>query len=689
MKLNVKRFTMGLLFAGVNIIPAPSALDIVNVVAMAKGIKADPSAAAAPAAAAKAAVVDTIPLTAPYLPGTNYILTPALGGAAVSSFIYSPNFADGSYTELFILPTNLALIPTGISVVFIGNVGRTSTTAAGCYDAVVSAYPAGSTATTAPIFSQVFESIVKYTGDAAADVTTVQVSDTDKWTSTDIVYNGAVSTITGYGVEISTAAPGSAAAKAAQVAAVTPAPYPSVVYGSPVTLPTRTTISSFNFFPFIGGDAKSMLSVSPANLGLIPANTSVIFTLSLFNNTSGGYDAVVSAYAPGTATPIFSQGYPSIVVYSGTTPTATVFSNVYEWNDTTFSYTLSNGTTIISNPLDLNPGSSTLSTNTVKAVSFTAAAAVSAVALPTNIYSSVVPIAAGNTISSFDFSPNFSDNTVSQMMVSPDNITLMNKHLSQISNQDVLFGLTLTNNSSGWSGSVTAFDVSEAVIFTQPFPSLMSYSGFAATATPISAKATHTSNIVAYTFAPANRAPINYSTTPASAFIGTNIGLSNGFGFSPLSPAPYPKVVYGSPVTLPTRTTILSFNFFPVIGSDDQSMLSVSPANLGLIPANTSVIFTLSVVNNVSGGYDAVISAYAPGAATPIFSQEFLSIVAYSGTTPTATVFSNVYEWSDTTFSYTLSNGTTTISKPVDLNPGSSTLSTNTVKAVSFTAAAA
>ncbi len=322
MKLTSKAVVLGMVLCVCGTIWAtpPDVMLIVDVVAIAKDI---PITTAAPA------LTTTYPTTF-YSPA----IPPLAPGQTITSFDYSPNFMDGTYSELWVSPANLALIPAGTSVVFTGNVVAN---AIGGYDAVVSAY--NTTDTTTPIFSQQFPSIDVYSGDTTDTGTKISAGTTaqpntrgDTW----IVYtlnDGSGNTFNN-----------------------------GTSYGAQFTAPASSTIS---FQPITSGTAFNTV-VAPA--GATPIVQIVMSPI--WGNVAGDFAecglsadriaAINTALASGTSVNIASTFVPSatktgssdfvVAAYNATTqkmigdqqvfPAITQTSNVKGWKYSNITYQL-------------------------------------------------------------------------------------------------------------------------------------------------------------------------------------------------------------------------------------------------------------------------------------------------------------------------------------------------------------
>ena len=119
---------------------------------------------------------------------SNIVTLPA--GVTVAMFNYSPNFRPQynsyGYTELWLSTENLALIPAGSSVVFVGNVEKNSSTNG--YDAYVTAYDPTDSTHSKIYFTQEFPGVVWFNGSGPTNATTTPIVQTSQETGTLINY---------------------------------------------------------------------------------------------------------------------------------------------------------------------------------------------------------------------------------------------------------------------------------------------------------------------------------------------------------------------------------------------------------------------------------------------------------------------------------------------------------------------
>ena len=692
MRLISRIYMTIVLLACFNTIAPASVLDILDVVAIAKGIKVTTAKKKNTTIKKKKVKVvkgvTPVAITAPYpnqvIPNptnpsytiTCTVNTPPIiipSGKTISSFIYSPNFEDQTeiYTELWISPNgqpvtatnpnNLALITPGTSVM--GNIVKNSTT--NHYDAVISAYASGSTV---PLFTQLYPSVVKYTGDVAADVTTAFINDTDVWNNTWVVigYNDgtgySVPTGPNYGVSF-------------LATEVITAPYPTAsIYSTPLQLSAGQQLTEFHYYPVFQDGTQSDLKAGSSFLNAvnvsIVSKKSIAITANVISNGTT-YDALVVAYdSSNTLTPIATQSFPAIHAYNysaQTNPThtdtgkpvlITYNSAVNSWLD---SWVVSSVTGTVAAPgaalggVELNNGTSAVPKYVYGyQINPPTALPVATVApYPAKINSSVSPLSSGVTVSSFTFSPQFSDASVnyfSEMWITPANLALIPVNTDFVLAVDVF-----PNSSAGYDGLITAYNSSKDIIFTQSFPGILQYSSeTVATTTPIGTSAMLSSYIVAYTLSDGT------SSNP-----NPNIPLNTGFAFNVqvASPTvPYPINIYKAEKPIALNSTVSTFTFSPQFSDASANYFSemfITPANLALIPVNTDFVLASDISKNSSGGYDGLVTAYN-SAKEIIFTQSFPGILQYSSEfTATAIPISASSTFSQYVVAYTLSDGTT------------------------------
>ena len=160
----------------------------------------------------------------------------------------------------------------------------------------------------------------------------------------------------------------------------TVAPYPTVassiyISTNPATLATTDQITMFNYSPNFTdatlGNVYAELYVSAENLALVKPGRAVVFAGNISINSSGGYDAVISAYYLHSQIPIFSQQYPSITIASSSgtgQPISSKATRGVTWVNSTpgINQSIGNCTAF---QFNAEAGVSTLSFNTLSMVS--------------------------------------------------------------------------------------------------------------------------------------------------------------------------------------------------------------------------------------------------------------------------------------------------------------------------------
>ena len=325
-----KMFTICLLFAGFNIVNPASALDILDVVAIAKGIKISANQPANQPANPSANTAFQ-----PLSPGKS-IVAPS-GATPITQLWVSPLWTGTPdpktgflYAQCEVLPSLLASINAslsqGISINIASKMVKNSTT--GFSDLYISACNRSTKALISA--TQICASVMPSGGMQSSNYNvTYQLS------GGSAVVLGGLTTGQAFGITSPTDV------------VVNSAPYPTIIYnveGAEVPLPAGVTISTFTFSPNFSDNSISEMSIAPNNLGSLTNSLDFVFAVDVILNSSGGYDGFITAYDTSSKAALFTQSFPGIINSSLATPIGANVSLTHY----VVSYTLSNGTS--SNP---------------------------------------------------------------------------------------------------------------------------------------------------------------------------------------------------------------------------------------------------------------------------------------------------------------------------------------------------
>lgn len=408
-------------------------------------------------------------------------------------------------------------------------------------------------------------------------------------------------------------------------AAIT-APYPTgSIFATPLSLTAGQQLTEFNYYPqFKDGTqsdlqlgAQSLLKVGTAFLttvnAAIAAGKSVVFTANVMVNGSV-YEALIAAYdTSNTTTPIATH----------------LFSTVYSWTynpsvskhtNTNIPIAATNNGWVSSWVACSVDGGALHSENLGSDYGYqinppAAAPSVTPALYPSTtypIYSPAVSLPVGVTITAFSFSPNFSDKsnnkTFSEMWVSSTNLALITAGTS------VVFTANLGKNATGgYDGVVTAYNsVTNAVIFSQPFPSIKLYTSqtFEVSSTNISSTASWNDSYIAYSLSNGAGGPVVNGVPTNGSTLYTDIGSNYGVSFTALSAMTATQAVK-------TYATFKSF-----------IEAAVSPATVNEVYDNTNPSAAAVYINLAGNGLAIGQAAWAntpfvplpnaPGTTTPM-----------------------------------------------------------------------
>ena len=484
-------------------------------------------------------------------------------GATIAAFTYSPSFnppytekpasASNSYstTELVVSATNIAKIPAGSSVIFVGNVIANSSKGATGYDAYVTAYnPSNQT----EYFTQSFTNIAWFTGGTSSKTTGKPIAQTSQWAGTSISYKlknskASVTQDLGQNYAMQFNGAGAAAGAGAKVSGgVTLSQVQGVAnYAALQTVMTSTgkSLAVMNgstpnsapayFNLNFGGDTGHGLPVgsNPWTSGGYSIPYSSIKTTSgeaLSLNWTNGFICVPLAFDSS------NNLITDLTTLSGSTAPASIklfffdgVSNTYTgmaaadpsqfqvvgqtgWNNNNLSAGIQSGANIENGTypaaLHVNTPAGASTAGAAGVVAGAGSAAVTPVPYPSGngqIYSNIVTLPAGVTVAMFNYSPNFRPQYNSygytELWLSTENLALIPAGSS------VVFVGNVEKNSStnGYDAYVTAYDPTDSthskIYFTQEFPGVVWFNGSGptnATTTPIVQTSQETGTLINY-----------------------------------------------------------------------------------------------------------------------------------------------------------------------------------------------
>ncbi|MCX5923064.1 MAG: hypothetical protein NTU89_00695 [Candidatus Dependentiae bacterium] len=576
----------------------------------------------------------------------------------ITSFMFSANFENGAYGDLYLSAENIALIPLDVSVVFALNVIPNTIT--GSFDGTISAFVKG---THTPICTQFFPSIVNSskTG-SSGPITNISNSWTDTW----YVYNAStpVNIVESNGVSFKVSLSSQ---------------YPTSIFETPLI--TDQALTVLNYYLGFQDGSVSALELSSTGVGssfLNAVNASVakgngvVFTASAIKNKSG-YNALVLAYnSSNIVTPIASHLFTGItnwnVVNGAHVNTNNPVSNVN--NSVSIRWVKYNNAEY----LQISPSTG------YQIQSSTSTASVQApVEFPKSVFATPLILPAGQALTGFNYYLGFADNSVSALKILPGSNFLSIVNASIALGNGVVFTASAIKNKTGYDAVVAAYNSSDMKnpIALHVFPSITNWTtnstGHVKTDTPILNANNHvTQRWVKYLPAQATLGFIQIY--PSSGYQVQSSTSNATVQQSSIVQESYPTILFTS------AAQITSFEFSPNFADGSYSNISVSAANLTLIQSNTSVVLTLNVQPNATTGYfDATITALAQGGSEPLFTQSYPSLVNSKLTTSLVYIKNSSNSWNDT---YYVSAVNGVVNPSVDIDTHKAVLFTSPMTSV-------
>jgi hypothetical protein len=470
MKLNGKILTIALLFAGVNIIPAPSALDIVNVVAIAKGIKVNLSGAAGAAGA-------------PVITPGKTVVAPNVASPIIQLWMAplwtnAPGNTGTPFAECIVLAPLLSAINSalaqGVSV-SVCPVFAASSTKTGYQDLIITAYN---------------QSTQQVIGSPQVCPGIMQNNNTWKYSNVTYQLNTAGSTTVGVGGVAINQAFGitSSAVSSKNITPVTP---PTNLFTNPnPPLQAGQKITSFMVGPNFADksyanvtiDETSLSVEGPACLSLIPVNTPIAFAFqTVANSVTGGFDTTITGYVYGSSVPLFTYFEPSIINKSSNGSAGMISSVKTTYIDSWYHYKVSGDATDHYGQMPASTNGfyfpATLATATLATAT---PAAVTPAPYPTNnIFATPVTLQVAQILTELNYYLGFADGSLTALMINSSGpaasfLTAVNASIAQ--GNAVVFTAAATANGTGYDAVASAYVLNTITpIATYSFPSITNW----------------------------------------------------------------------------------------------------------------------------------------------------------------------------------------------------------------------